>query len=450
MRIQIILGDLLKILISILLLSSSSFGSSSKNYDCIDIDASKVVITSSSCTSNSGSIKGLIISNGQYYSWRDLEGNIVSTNRDLINVKAGEYQLTATNDDGCISISKLFLIESIGTLPTYHVYGIAAACGKDNGSLHIEIEESQDLPTGIRWTNSANETIGTDKSIFDLKEGRYNLYLKNSAGCEVAYRTINLTRIFAIEIDLSEVKIKDDICSQGQGSVTNILVKNGLVPTFEWKNNNGEVISRDRELLNIKSGVYNLTVSDACAETLYQKEFVVENVTIDQNKPLIDDFRLCVPSKVRIDIKNPQIGIYKIYDNEHSIVPIFENSNPWFDIDIKGEQTYYVSYSLGFCESERTKVNIGVGVTNAVIPNTITPNGDGINDYWNLSWLLQYASPKVIIYNRLGEVVYNFQKTKMLFDGQFNGKDLPVGTYYYLLHPQKDCVQITGTINIIR
>ncbi|RZK61194.1 MAG: hypothetical protein EOO85_33735, partial [Pedobacter sp.] len=337
-----------------------------------------------------------------YYSWKDAGGNVVSTSRDLLNVKAGEYQLTATNDAGCSSTSELFLIEFIGTLPAYNVYGIAAACGKDNGSLHIEPRDAEDLPNGIRWTNSDNETIGTDKSIFNLKEGRYNLFLKNSEGCEVPYRTIMLTRIFAIEVNLSEVKIKDDICNQGLGSITNIIIKNGLVPTFEWRDRSGAIISKERDLLNIKPGVYDVTVSDACAETLYRKEFQVRDVSINQNQPLIDDIRLCIPAKVRVNIKNPQVGIYKLFDGERSIIPIKENFNPWFDIDIKGEQSYYVSFSLGLCESERTKVNVGVGITNATIPNTITPNGDGINDYWNLSWLLYYNNPKVIIYNRLG------------------------------------------------
>lgn len=215
---RIIFGHVLKILILILILSSNALGSSSKNYDCIEIDATGVTITSSSCITNNGSIKGLVVTNAQYYSWKDAGGNVVSTSRDLLNVKAGEYQLTATNDAGCSSTSELFLIEFIGTLPAYNVYGIAAACGKDNGSLHIEPRDAEDLPNGIRWTNSDNETIGTDKSIFNLKEGRYNLFLKNSEGCEVPYRTIMLTRIFAIEVNLSEVKIKDDICNQGLGS----------------------------------------------------------------------------------------------------------------------------------------------------------------------------------------------------------------------------------------
>lgn len=223
-----------------------------------------------------------------------------------------------------------------------------------------------------------------------------------------------------------------------------------MVPTFEWRDRSGAIISKERDLLNIKPGVYDVTVSDACAETLYRKEFQVRDVSINQNQPLIDDIRLCIPAKVRVNIKNPQVGIYKLFDGERSIIPIKENFNPWFDIDIKGEQSYYVSFSLGLCESERTKVNVGVGITNATIPNTITPNGDGINDYWNLSWLLYYNNPKVIIYNRLGEIVYDFQKTKTMFDGTLEGKDLPTGTYFYIIHPQKDCVQTLGSINIIR
>ena len=48
-----------------------------------------------------------------------------------------------------------------------------------------------------------------------------------------------------------------------------------------------------------------------------------------------------------------------------------------------------------------------VDVCTIVIPNTITPNGDGINDVWNITSIVNYPNVTVKIFNRYGQLVYN-------------------------------------------
>jgi gliding motility-associated-like protein len=68
-----------------------------------------------------------------------------------------------------------------------------------------------------------------------------------------------------------------------------------------------------------------------------------------------------------------------------------------------------------------------------VIPNVITPNGDGINDYFEIKGLVPGSTLKV--YDNKGKVVY----TSNNYQGNWNGGDLSEGTYYYILIlPEKD------------
>ena len=70
------------------------------------------------------------------------------------------------------------------------------------------------------------------------------------------------------------------------------------------------------------------------------------------------------------------------------------------------------------------------------IPNSFTPNGDGMNDYFLPRQLLSRGATnfKMSIFNRWGELI--FETTKIDgrgWDGKFNDKDQPSGVYIYLI-----------------
>jgi gliding motility-associated-like protein len=87
-----------------------------------------------------------------------------------------------------------------------------------------------------------------------------------------------------------------------------------------------------------------------------------------------------------------------------------------------------------------------------VIPNTFTPNGDGINDFWNISGLAFYNNVNVSIYNRWGVLLYYSAGYSKPWDGTFKSSKLPVGTYYYviLVDVGKSTKTFSGPIAIIR
>lgn len=62
------------------------------------------------------------------------------------------------------------------------------------------------------------------------------------------------------------------------------------------------------------------------------------------------------------------------------------------------------------------------------IPNTFTPNGDGINDYFKIRGLELFPENRMVIFNRWGNEVYKASPYK----GEWNGSNLSEGTYYYV------------------
>ncbi|MDB5286503.1 MAG: hypothetical protein JWR05_1452 [Mucilaginibacter sp.] len=81
------------------------------------------------------------------------------------------------------------------------------------------------------------------------------------------------------------------------------------------------------------------------------------------------------------------------------------------------------------------------------IPNTITPNGDSVNDLWVIKELVGLPN-QLQIYNRLGATVYSAKNYDNTWNGTYKGKDLPAGIYYYTINFAKTVR--SGYIAIIR
>ncbi len=67
------------------------------------------------------------------------------------------------------------------------------------------------------------------------------------------------------------------------------------------------------------------------------------------------------------------------------------------------------------------------------IPNAFSPNGDGINDTWEIEDLKEFPDCKVSIFNRWGEALYQSSGYYKPWDGTYNGKQVPLATYYYVI-----------------
>jgi gliding motility-associated-like protein len=69
-------------------------------------------------------------------------------------------------------------------------------------------------------------------------------------------------------------------------------------------------------------------------------------------------------------------------------------------------------------------------ISNSVaVPNSFTPNGDGFNDFFVVNGLGAFPSSSMAIFNRWGNEIYSVSS----YLNDWNGGDLPDGTYFYVL-----------------
>ncbi|MGE5521410.1 MAG: PKD-like domain-containing protein, partial [Candidatus Dadabacteria bacterium] len=84
------------------------------------------------------------------------------------------------------------------------------------------------------------------------------------------------------------------------------------------------------------------------------------------------------------------------------------------------------------------------------VPNTFTPNGDGINDTWLIPNLAKYPNCKVLVFNRYGQAVFESIGYTKPWDAISNGKQVPFGTYYYIIDTGIGTPTLKGYITVIR
>jgi len=85
------------------------------------------------------------------------------------------------------------------------------------------------------------------------------------------------------------------------------------------------------------------------------------------------------------------------------------------------------------------------------IPNSFTPNGDGLNDTFG-AYGEAISDYNMQIFNRWGQLVFESNNYKLQWDGKHNGKAVPQGSYVYRLNAKGKAGNITqkdGTVTVV-
>jgi gliding motility-associated-like protein len=90
-------------------------------------------------------------------------------------------------------------------------------------------------------------------------------------------------------------------------------------------------------------------------------------------------------------------------------------------------------------------------VVSGGVPNIITPNGDGLNDYLVIDDMDPNNNhSELVIYNQWGDLVFKANPYKNDWGGQFKNQPLPDGTYYYVFTREVGGTALAGFVTIFR
>jgi gliding motility-associated-like protein len=188
-------------------------------------------------------------------------------------------------------------------------------------------------------------------------------------------------------------------------------------------------------------------VNNNCNKTSKDEVEIISyrNITVTAPTRLTIDYGKVVNLNVITDLGDepysfewlPKTGL----KNPYSLSP---------DASPRENTTYTLKINYGFNCSK--VIPIEVIVLNTIeIPKSFSPNGDGINDNWNIGNILNYPGSKISVYNRYGTPMYQNANNLAAWDGTYKGNLVPVGVYYYVIELKDKYNSVyNGSITVLR
>jgi gliding motility-associated-like protein len=383
------------------------------------------------------------------YQWA-LGGGAISNNSDtlflsgLSQANAGNYTLTITVD-GCSdnnSATPFNLV--VNTLPPAPQPTVNNPCAGEDLNFLANPQDTANRTYTFAWSGPAGFNSSLENpslaAVNQTNAGLYSLTVSDNNTCTA---TATVTASIRPVPAAPTLQYNAPLCLGDVLELTDGTSHMGSPLNFVWTlpDLTSTTTTTPQLLLNnAQAGLYRLQVSlNGCFS-------VVDTETVNyQPLPLANDDALTVPfrdSLLAVTVIANDVLPINGYTISIIQAPthgsLVNNANGTFDYRPHyshfGLDTFRYAICDVLCGNSCDTATVFINVTTdfeCFIPNAISPNGDGINDVLNIRCVNSYPNAEVQIFTRWGTRVYSGPMAG--FNGQFNGNDLPDGTYFYVL-----------------
>jgi gliding motility-associated-like protein len=309
--------------------------------------------------------------------------------------------------------------------PLISLSGSSQLCGGEQLTLTSETAYAYQWSTGE-----------VTQSITVSDPGTYTLIISNSDGILSEISDPIVVRVNPnpqISIDKTDVT-----CFGGfDGNASVVIISGSGTMLYNWSNN-----SSLQTASGLASGSYNVKITDeknceATASVSIIQPQKIEIVTSITKAKCPDAF----DGQIELTVSGGT-GTYTYNWTTGSNANVISNL-------AAGNYSVTVS-DANNCQTNKT---IDLGFTNEEcfdVPGIITPNNDGFNDTWIIDGLELYPLNTVEIYNRYGKKVFYMKSYDNSWDGTFDGIELPMESYHYIINLNNGTPVLVGNITIVR
>lgn len=356
------------------------------------------------------------ICSGSTYTLPD--GTTVST--------AGTYTSTFTNQYGCDSIITTNLTIITITLTTQSTDALCA--GDANGTITATAAGGA---TPYTYTlSSGGNVIGTNNtgSFNTLTAATYTVSVTDNASCS-ASGNATVSEPVTLTVQDDQVNVTCYGFSDGQL----LLTPSGGVTPYIYSLPSST--SSSGLFTQLAAGNYNYTVTDSNNCT------VNGTVTITEPQQIILNVN---PDSATIKLsESVQLQATTNYDpnanynwSPANLLSCVTCPNPsittYQSVELQVQVTVNINGADCYAEAE-VPITVIPDYT-IFIPNSFTPNADGLNDMFKLFGNIPAIKDiDISIFNRIGEKVYQTYDTEFEWDGTYKGKLVDPGVYVYIL-----------------
>lgn len=361
-------------------------------------------------------------------------------------------QLTATSDHGCIDSLSLPIAVAPLTVPGY-VTPFDTVCAYNNSGTLSLVGDTGDViywqysTDGYNW-NNINDT-SQSQNYLNLATTTYFRAYVQSGLCPGGFSDSSI-----VTVDMPSVggrTLKDTtVCLENNNGLLTASGFLGQITNWEFSLDSGQTwttlpSTNDTMFFN------NLP------QTTWYRFIVVNGVcpadTSTEAKVFVYKFNGATAYQDSTISLGSQVAIYADGGVNYAWFPTYNmDDSTAQEVNVGPlETTQYnvIVYDENGCMDTASVMITVLRDYNVQISNVITPNGDGFNDTWYIGNILNYPENEVTIFNRFGKVLYTKSGYANEWDGTYNGKKLPDGTYFYVLKFTDSNISFKGDINII-
>ncbi|MCX7862551.1 MAG: SprB repeat-containing protein, partial [Bacteroidales bacterium] len=196
-------------------------------------------------------------------------------NQDLVNLQAGVYNVTVTDNLGCTATYSVTITQP-STLTVSSTQTNVSCFGGNNGSITLTVNGG--TPAYSYTWSGPSCPCPNSGNITNLTAGVYNVTVSDANNCTVTTSVTITQPASALSVSSSKT---DVLCFGGNnGSIT--LTVNGGTPAYSYTWTGPSCpCPNSPNLTNLQGGIYNVTVTDANNCT------VTTSVTITQPSDII-------------------------------------------------------------------------------------------------------------------------------------------------------------------
>lgn len=362
------------------------------------------------------------------YLWSDN-----SSENMVFNASSGEYYLTLTDSYGCIAIDSIVIEEPQLIVVTDSIINIVCK-GENSGAISV-------FASGGNGNLSCHFSNGhSGFSNINLFQGNYYYTVTDQNNCVV----VSMAEIEEPFDSLkASIEKHEPLCYNKNTGLLTCNAGGGEMPyTYNWEWQGYRYCGQ--EMSNLYAGIYNITVTDSNNCSIILTEILNEPEPISVGA--VSENVSCNGNNDGLIAANAAGGVepYTFY-NADSV-----SSDGVFMGLLPGVYLIEVKDAFG-CDSKPFSVSVGESSEEClIIPNAFTPNGDGINDKWEVENIHIMPFARIQVFNRWGQVVFETVSDNEIWDGTFMGGELPSGTYVYIIDPNNRSRSFNGTVNIVR
>ncbi|MBW8048924.1 MAG: PKD domain-containing protein [Cytophagales bacterium] len=221
-----------------------------------------VIPAATTCNGGSDGSATVTITNGSppyTYLWDDPSQQ---TNDTAVNLSAGTYSVTVTEENGCsTTASAIIIIEPAGM--TLTTGSVDANCGSSDGSAFVTATGGVS-PYTYAWSSGGTNLIENN-----LVAGTYMVTVTDFDGCsQSAAVSINESGAGTVSVNT----VTGITCNGGLNGSIDIAVSNGTPPiTYSWSNGD-----TTEDISNLTAGTYEVTVTDSAGCNAFESITIIE------------------------------------------------------------------------------------------------------------------------------------------------------------------------------